>query len=97
MKLEFPQKKIRKAAVQQLHCGWCKKKGNLKKERSPRQIQEFLDSYKKLAKLRNGISPDISSLEHEVNITEAQHIKFGDKNILTLKKWKMKAEWGVML
>jgi len=69
----------------------------IKKEREVPKRQEFLDSYKKLAILRNGISPDISSLEHEVNITEAQHIKFGDKNILTLKKWKIKAEWGVML
>jgi len=54
-----------------------------------------LDSYKKLAILRNGIiSPDISSLKHEMNIAEAQYIKFGDKNTLTLKKWRIKVEWG---
>ena len=36
----------------------------LKRERIPRKRQEFLDSYKKLAILINGIiSPDISSLE----------------------------------
>jgi len=29
-----------------------------------------------------------------MNIAEAQYIKFGHKNILTLKKWKIKAEWG---
>ena len=69
------------------------KRRQINKKGSPKQRQEFLDSHKKLAILRNDIitveewKADISNLEHKLNIAEAE-INLWKQKYLDIEKEK---------